>query len=133
MKPPSIVLTGRSLKRRTAATSLDGFTVRLTAWTLSVSRPSTSEASAAAGVVAVLGEVGVAGAAAGDRGEQVLVVAAADADGRADDPGPLGARRELLERGVVGDPDVGVAVGEQDQVAAPSSVATRCSSWIPRR
>ena len=71
------------------------------------------------GVVAALGEVGVAAAAARDRGEQVLVVAEADADGRADGSRPLGAGRELLEPPVVGDPGVRVAVGEQDQRRAP--------------
>ena len=120
MKPSSIVLTGRSLKSRTAATSslgLHGQADRLDALG---EQAFDLRGQGGAGVVAALGEVGVAGAAAGDRGEQVLVVAAADADGRADGPRPLGAGGELLEPPVVGDPRVGVAVGEQDQGRAPS-------------
>ena len=71
-----------------------------------------------AGVVAVLGEAGVAAASSRDRGQQVLVVAEADADRRGRDPAPLGAGREALELLVVGDALVGVAVGEQDQGGA---------------
>jgi hypothetical protein len=67
-----------------------------------------------AGVICALGEVGVAGAAAGDRGEQVLVVAKADTDRRGGNAAALGAGGEVGETVGVDHPDVGVTVGEQD-------------------
>jgi hypothetical protein len=72
----------------------------------------------AAGGVAVLGVVGVAGAAARDRRQQVLVVIQADADRGAGDAGPLRASGELRQPIVVGHALVRVAVGEQHQRCA---------------
>ena len=106
------------MKRRTAETSSLGRTVRLAAWTACGQQALDLGGERRAGVVAVLGEAGVAAAAARDRGQQVLVVAEADADRRGGDPAPLGAGRELLELRVVGDALVGVAVGEQHQGGA---------------
>ena len=82
---------------------------------LGSSRPSTSEASAAPASSPCSAKLRVAAAAARDRGQQVLVVAEADADRRGGDPASLGAGGEALELLVVGDALVGVAVGEQDQ------------------
>ena len=63
----------------------------------------------------MLGEVGVAGPAARDRGQQVLVVAVADADRRRTDARRLRSVRETLELIVVGHALVREAVGEQHQ------------------
>ena len=67
------------------------------------------------GRVGLLGELGVARAATRDRRHQRLVVAQAEADRRASHAGAAAARRDPFELGVIGDADVRVTVGEQQQ------------------
>ena len=63
-----------------------------------------------------LGVVAVAAARVGHRRQQILVEAVAEADRGRADPVAAGAGGEPDERGRVGDPDVGEAVGEQEDL-----------------
>ena len=76
--------------------------------------------------VALLGEVRVAGAAAGQRGEERLVVAQPEADGRRGDAVRTRVGRDRAELVGVEDADVRVAVGdEQERGAALAGDAAR--------
>ncbi len=71
------------------------------------------------------GEVGAATAGVGHRGQQVLAEALAEADGRRADAVGGARTGHLREMHVVGDPDVGLPVGQQQHAPGARAVLER--------
>jgi len=82
------------------------------------------------GGVRLLGEVRVPGAAAGDRGEQGLVVVEPETERRHRRAVGAGLPCDALQRVGVGDPDVRMAVGQQDERRAAPTGTTAAAAHL---
>src|SRR4051812_21099285 len=113
MTPPSTACAGRSLYTITVCPSLVGRTSSDAAWTVLLRSPSTSPATAAAAASASSAKTWLPWPPAGHGGEDGLVVAEPDPDGRQRDAGPPGAGRNRFEPAGIGDALVGHPVGDE--------------------
>ena len=118
MIPPSIGAPGRSFQTVTVSTAASGRTTQARGLDGLGQQALDLAGDRGRGGVAVLGEDVVALPAAGELGEQQLVVAQADADGRGRDAVIASAGGDPGQPRRVGLAGVGVAVGEQQQRGA---------------